>query len=135
MPAAIKSVIVCDDVRREDNGKILIVGAYIGEILLSALPATIGLAFVCTAVTDGPGPMDIEVRVEHSRATQPLTGFASAVIGIPASHAGGEAWVVLPAAPFAFDQETELVIRAREAGTWREIGRKRVALSRGGRTG
>ena len=38
-----QSIILCDDIRREDNGKLLLVGVYSGDIIPSSFPAFLSL--------------------------------------------------------------------------------------------
>jgi len=41
-------VLICDDVRREDNGKLLVVGLYLDAVEVASVPTTIpSLVFVC----------------------------------------------------------------------------------------
>jgi hypothetical protein len=39
----VESVLLCDDIRREDNGKAILVGVYSGDIVIPIVPATLGL--------------------------------------------------------------------------------------------
>jgi hypothetical protein len=39
---------ICDDVRREDNGKLLFIGTYGSQILVPSFPATIVVALVAS---------------------------------------------------------------------------------------
>ena len=41
----VNSVIVCDDIRNEDNGKSIIIGTYNGGIVLSKIPSNLQLCF------------------------------------------------------------------------------------------
>jgi len=41
----INSVIVCDDIRNEDNGKSIIIGTYTGDIVLQTIPSNLQLSF------------------------------------------------------------------------------------------
>lgn len=43
-PFRILNAIVCDDARREDNGKAILIGVYTGSILISRFPAQMQLA-------------------------------------------------------------------------------------------
>ena len=41
MPLNQKYILVCDDVRREDTGKQLIIGLYTPNVVVTQLPATL----------------------------------------------------------------------------------------------
>ena len=62
MTATIESVFVCDDVRREDNGKLIIIGVYGRDIGFSQFPATIAPRLVIRFNLDGPIDGEVELR-------------------------------------------------------------------------
>jgi hypothetical protein len=45
-PAEIQFGLICDDSRREDNGKLILIGVYAGNVVVPALPATLVLTLV-----------------------------------------------------------------------------------------
>jgi hypothetical protein len=127
-PLEIRSVVVCDDVRRESNGKALIIGAYVGDIVLPSVPLTLSLAFYFLGKGIEPGNGTVELRIEHTRSKEPM-GLATARAVVHNVPAGTSTALVLPGIPFEFDQPTELLISVLEDGQWREIDRKKVLLS------
>jgi hypothetical protein len=53
-PPRVVGTIVCDEVRREDNGKLLVVGMYLGSILVPRVPFLLPrLSFFLTWRTNG----------------------------------------------------------------------------------
>jgi hypothetical protein len=58
------TAIICDDIRRETNGKDILIGVYSGEMILNQIPALmpIGLYIVFSAVELGPVDAKIELR-------------------------------------------------------------------------
>jgi hypothetical protein len=40
----VKHVVVCDDIRREDNGKEILIGVYSGGIIVPQFPVPLALA-------------------------------------------------------------------------------------------
>ena len=62
MTVTIESVFVCDDVRREDNGKLIIIGVYGRDIGLSQFPAAIAPCLVLRLNIKKPIDGDIEFR-------------------------------------------------------------------------
>jgi hypothetical protein len=59
--------VICDDVRREDNGKLLIIGVYSGYIIVQQLPATLLLSLVIAAEVDSSYEIPIELRVKFNK--------------------------------------------------------------------
>lgn len=59
----IESAILCDDIRREDNGKLLLIGVYGKNIGLLQLPATLVLHVLLIATVGEPGTYRTEFQV------------------------------------------------------------------------
>jgi hypothetical protein len=59
----VRAGVVCDFVRREDNGKLIFIGVYSENIVPNKFPAT--LILTCVGIVYAPEPVrsDIEVRV------------------------------------------------------------------------
>lgn len=55
----LRSAVFADDIRREDNGKVLVVGAYLSEMVFPALPASVMLStwVVLRGVPSGEGDL------------------------------------------------------------------------------
>jgi hypothetical protein len=62
MPVTIKFAIICDDVRREDTGKMIIIGAYGRDIGVSSFPVNIALAAALSFSIDKAGTIPLEVK-------------------------------------------------------------------------
>lgn len=56
-------VIFCDDIRQENSGKYLIIGAYGGTILLEKYPATLGVACLVQVSPGVTGVVPFEFRM------------------------------------------------------------------------
>lgn len=63
----IHNAIVCDSVRKEDNGKLLIIGVYPADILVATFPQIVQLMFWVQFSTDQEGEIGIEFRVKKNR--------------------------------------------------------------------
>ena len=59
----IECAIVCDDVRREDNGKFIIIGAYGSDIRVSLTPANLRLSLLVAARSETEHQTLVSVRV------------------------------------------------------------------------
>lgn len=66
-----KYIILCDDFRREDNGKFLIIGMYMDTITVPALPFPLPtLTFFSVLECDRPGTFRFSFRLRHEDAGQ-----------------------------------------------------------------
>jgi hypothetical protein len=63
LPFKINYAIVCDQVRREDNGKLIIIGIYGKSILISEFPAVVPLSIATQVKPTQVGEVGIEFRV------------------------------------------------------------------------
>ena len=65
--------VMCDQVRREDNGKFLLVGVYSDAILFNSFPSTVtGLAFFVKISFEIPGTYGMKMRLERVEGGDPL---------------------------------------------------------------
>jgi hypothetical protein len=61
-----KYTILCDEVRKEDNGKILIIGMYMGIITVPQLPFVLpSLTFFMIMDSDRPGHWGMKLKLQH----------------------------------------------------------------------
>ena len=68
-----KYTIVCDDVRKEDNGKILIIGMYMGVITVPQLPFILpSLTFFQVMDSDRPGHWAMKLKLQHLESGRTL---------------------------------------------------------------
>jgi hypothetical protein len=64
-----KYIIVCDDFRREDNGKFILVGIYVPDIGVAQIPVILQpLTFFCVLEADSPGNFKMSFRLRHEDA-------------------------------------------------------------------
>lgn len=54
---------VCDDVRRENNGKLIFIGAYASDIVVPELPAALILTLVLRVEMEGEEALEIQVKM------------------------------------------------------------------------
>lgn len=59
----IKNVVICDDIRREDNGKNMLIGVYSGSIIVSGFPANLSLAAWIRFELAGVTPAKVDCRL------------------------------------------------------------------------
>jgi hypothetical protein len=87
----IKSVVVCDDVRREENGKDILIGVYSSGILVPQLPATLSLSFWIQFRARDAGEIaadfrlmggeDVKFAEVHGRLQMAKPGIGSLALG------------------------------------------------------
>lgn len=58
--------ILCDMIRREDNGKLLLIGVYGGDVLLQSYPTTLNIAVHAEGVCLEAGALDAEFHFTDS---------------------------------------------------------------------
>ena len=63
----IHNVIICDQVRKEDNGKHLLLGVYPADVLVSDFPTTIALVLWMQLYVDTTGEFDFEFRIQKDK--------------------------------------------------------------------
>ncbi len=57
--------LICDEVRREDNGKLLIIGLYAYDIIVRNFPVDLALTVVVSVNVDAPIETDFELKISH----------------------------------------------------------------------
>lgn len=62
-PKKIEYAIVCDDVRREDNGKLIIIGAYSSDIIIPSYPTKLRLTILIAVRSETEHRALLSIRV------------------------------------------------------------------------
>jgi hypothetical protein len=86
----VHSVIICDDVRREQNGKDILIGVYSGDILVQNFPFILPLSMWMEYAPPKSGPNDIFIRIHYGQQPPSLVKATvevidSSTVGIPLS--------------------------------------------------
>jgi hypothetical protein len=80
MAIAYKYTIMCDEMRREDNGKFLLIGVYADAILSGSFPFTLpGLTFLMKLESDRPGSWSVRIRLESLDSGEKLLEALGAI--------------------------------------------------------
>ena len=107
MPSAsltFRYALLCDDVRREDNGKLIIIGMYGGDIALPMLPSSIFASLV--AAFDASEKQSEKINLTVTLNAKPMVaGDISVEIA-----GAGLAHIILPSIPLNFDKEGTMVV-------------------------
>ena len=73
MSTTAKYVLVCDEVRKEDNGKLIIIGLYTPDIAVPQIPFTFpALTFVIALEADRPAEHQLQVTLGPLESGRPL---------------------------------------------------------------
>ena len=97
----ILSALICDDVRREDNGKEILIGVYSGSIAIPTIPANITLTAWINMEIHGPCEFDFEIRVLDPSDRQVVHGK----LHVASSEVHDFTSTVLPPFPINADKE------------------------------
>lgn len=69
-----KYTLICDDVRQENTGKLILIGVYTGILSTTQLPFVMpnGLTFFSSWESDRPGIFDLKLKLQHLETGQTL---------------------------------------------------------------
>lgn len=109
--------IVCDEVRREDNGKLLLIGVYSSSIIVQQLPAALVLALVIRVDNEKPTEIPMEFRILHNDT--PLRKGK----GVLNLRLGGQNVMAIPSIPLEkIEAEGRMSFQLRLRGRdWEEV--------------
>src|SRR4051794_4058924 len=118
-----ETAIVCDDIRREDNGKEILIGVYSGDITVATFPANLRLFFWISTFVEEGGEQVVNMRVLGPGDVQLIKGeFRIQVSAFPSEGS-------LPVGPLLLQIQTEgkITLQIKRAGSkWETIKSKNV---------
>jgi hypothetical protein len=127
-PIDISAVLTCDQVRREDNGKAIIIGVYVSDILLPQIPTMLGMTWYIQGINkvEGEYEMEFQISLEDDPYFRPIevkTKFQHSSIG-------STSVVVLGQIPVTFMKPCSLILRARfRDEEWHELTRSKALVN------
>lgn len=121
----IACALFCEDVRREDNGKEMLIGVYSGDIRAGTFPTVIHLVIWMQIISLQSGEAPIEIRLLNKNNDQVF--HAGGQIDFRKAYAIGSVHFGPVRVPLSSEDELRLEIR-EHAGPWTEI--KRVLVLR-----
>ena len=75
MALHLKTTLLCDDIRQEDNGKFMIIGVYTPNMTVPQIPFVLpSLSFFLIFDADGPGKHAIKFNLNHLETGRSLVG-------------------------------------------------------------
>jgi len=129
--------VVCDGIRREDNGKHILIGVYGAAIYVREFPADLALSFYVHVENPVAGPMEFEFRLvfDDLNGQQTVLGSGSGTLDVkkpvpPVTLEDGTD-IALPGIPVAIDSPGRLTLEARgpTKGRWSTLRSIRVDLA------
>ena len=128
IPLEVREVLVCDDIRREENGKAILIGVYVGDILVSAFPANLRLSFWLQGrarKNTGPGVAKFKIEVADQDGNTGPVFVETKFDAPPADMIGGV--LVFAAVPLTVRQPGRLLVSVDEGNNeWTELVSKKI---------
>lgn len=129
-PLTIKAALMCDEVRREDNGKGLFIGVYQGDVTVKEFPAALRLTWVLLAQPTRSTEREMEFRLTYDENTaDPKSVLAKLEIQSAPLEGMEEVQLVLPDVVLTFSGPTTLTLSLKDDGQWNPIVRKNLMLA------
>jgi hypothetical protein len=113
--AKIRFAFICDDARREDNGKLIFIGVYGGSIVLSSFPVSLVFCLVMNIESDRPKemPTAFQVFFDGERRTKGSTTI---------TLQKGENFLIFPGIPLATTKPGHILIQTRfDDAEWQDV--------------
>jgi len=119
----VTTVVVCDEQRREDNGKMILIGVYNEKVFVPQFPAPLALSFWLQGIPSGPGQGMLYVRVSAGEAEFLNNSGPIAFNDKELSS------ISVPPVPCIFQQPSELKLelKSRQDEPWRTIKTIKIA--------
>lgn len=133
----INAVIICDDIRKEANGKAILIGVFAADILVFKLPATIGLSFWFDCFTKEHAN-EFEAKITLTNKSDNSTNdlfnrkLQNNIDNAKPIGGGQSITFALLGLPVKVEQNSTLIVSARTANSqskWKELTRKDIILS------
>jgi hypothetical protein len=127
-PLEVREVLVCDDIRREDNGKAILIGVYVGDIVANSFPLNLRLCFWLQGhASKGIGARDAQFKIElTNQDVEPL--YLNAKFDAPPEDKVGGV-LVFAGVPLIAKQPGHLVLSVKVDGdNWLELMRKGIVV-------
>src|SRR3954452_10030963 len=79
----VHAVLICDDIRKEDNGKFILIGIYSAEILTETFPANLRIYFWPIMTAGEAGQYEFDIRIMGPNEAQLVQGSATVIFMRP----------------------------------------------------
>lgn len=119
----VKTVLVCDDIRKEISGKDILIGVYSG-IVVPQMPADLFLSFWIQSEANGPGQIPLEIQLLGPHGVKFFQVSAQATVAKKGLSALGIGQVLVN---LQLPGELTLQLRQR-GGEWETINKTSVEI-------
>ncbi len=128
----VNAALVCDDIRQETSGKIIVIGIYVGDIILFKFPSKLSLSFLLLGTADSL-EVSLEVKIEVPSSEKEKTKTYTQVIDNTRSKDDKEFIIALVGAPITIGGTGNMSIKIRPKGSknWKEVSSKPINLGEG----
>jgi len=124
----IEMALLCDEVRREDNGKLIIIGVYTPGMELAEFPANIAPCVWIKFAPLGKEDMNIEIRAKDKK--RPRSQLLRGKGKIHTDNPDQPIFLALPQRLMKVDEPTTIVFEIREVGgRWKTVLETPLTLS------
>ena len=130
-PVEVDYAIVCEDIRKEHNNKMMLSGIYTGAILVAGFPAVLRLALWFHAKAKVPGQYDLQIKLQiTSQSDKPVTSIGKMSITASENPLGNEAGFGVQGVLVNFKGPGTFTVYCRIGGTsaWKKMLEKAVSL-------
>lgn len=120
--------VLCDEIRKEDSGKLILIGVYSGDVMLKSFPGKVALAAYVLGEALGQGEATIELKYSF----KPLSGKSKNILlrgrlSVDRLDQTREFTSPISRVPIEFTEPGTLSLDYRlDNGRWRNILRKNV---------
>lgn len=122
MAIKVLSVVLCDDIRQEANGKHILIGVYSGVLGIRSLPVTLRLSWWIQLLAD-PGKYEIDIRIIGPNDAQLMSGK----IMLESIAAKPSAFIV-PKTAMQIQAEGIVRLEWNANGEWETVGQVEVVI-------
>ena len=110
------AVILCDDVRREDNGKQFAIGIYGSEVIVPSFPSILRFSLLVRIGFTGAGKQSIKFRI------QSVNGGKQEIGAELETTMASKEWIGVPLQPMVFEAPTTLsILFESPPGKWKKL--------------
>lgn len=125
----ILGAVICDDIRREDNGKLMLVGVYPEGIASASLPLRMNLGVLLLVSFDGKGKVETEIELSVPGTGEPVKIASDVEIG-DGSKPSRTQTLVINGIPLYVTEAGEVKISSRQKDKeWKVIRSFPVTLA------
>jgi hypothetical protein len=123
----VRFAILCDDVRKEDNGKGMLIGVYSGQIVLPSVPALMKFTYWVDGSVTSTETESVEFKIDilDDKGTSKNTGLSTIEV-VPDGISTTAIGVLSGAIPII--EPGSLVLSYKVDGNWQEILAKKVLV-------